>query len=67
MRELLTAKLEVGSPADDGAASVEGQALVGASVVVMLRATDHQVTSHQCVARVSAEHHLSAIHPPPGK
>ena len=64
--ESLTAELEVGGAADDGAAAVDGQALVGAGVAAGLRPADHQVPRHQRVAGVQAHLDLRPVHTPPG-
>lgn len=61
----LTAELDGGGAADDGAAAVDGQALVGAGVPGGLRAADHQAARHQGVAGVHAQRDLAAVHQPP--
>jgi len=63
----LTAKLEVSCPADDGAAAVDGQTLIGAGVSHRLRVADHQAARHQAVTQVQTQRHLCAIHKPPAR
>ena len=60
----LTAKFEVSCSADDGATAVDGQTLIGACVSSRLRAADHKVAGHQCVAQVQTQRDLCAIHKP---
>lgn len=61
----LTAKLDVGGSTDNGAAAVDGQALVGTRISSGLRAADHQAACHQGVAWVQAQRDLCAVHQPP--
>lgn len=63
----LTAKLDVGGSADDGAAAVDGQTLIWARVSSGLGAADHQAPRHQGVARVQAQRDLCAVHQPPAR